>query len=275
MKTKSQYTQFRFEDERDMFDYFIVEKYETVGYYSHLHRNAELYCVYEGSVRVHIDNKEYLLEAGDAAFVNSLQMHSYECSEKSVVAFALLGTRYMQPFTDLFPDRLLPSFLNDKEKNKPLFDILSSLYGRRYNPAPRFTSLESFGYINLILHYIVSGYGTVPKPKYAKGHGGLTISSIIQYICDNTDSDLSLVSIAEKFNYAPLTLSKLFSQYVKIDLRNFINSIRIQKVLELKKLPAYKDKSILELSSLCGFNSPSSFYRAYKRFQMLYATVPQ
>ena len=53
MKNKK-YLQFQLESQRDRADYFHAEKYLSDGYYAHFHRNAELYCVYEGAVTVTI-----------------------------------------------------------------------------------------------------------------------------------------------------------------------------------------------------------------------------
>lgn len=51
----------------------------------------------------------------------------------------------------------------------------------------------------------------------------------------------------------------------KTDIRNFINNIRIQNYLDLKSLPANKDKSVIELAMQCGFSNTATFYRAYKK----------
>ena len=72
-------------------------------------------------------------------------------------------------------------------------------------------------------------------------------------------------SLAQQFNYDPISLSHIFSRYIKIDIRNFINNIRIQNYLTLKSLPANKDKSVMELALQCGFSNTATFYRAYKK----------
>ena len=48
-----------------------------------------------------------------------------------------------------------------------------------------------------------------------------------------------------------------------MDIRNFINSVRIQNYLVMRSFPENKDKSVLELAMQCGFNSMTTFYRAY------------
>lgn len=254
-------SQFQIETLRDRPDYFHVEKYVSNGYYAHFHRNVEIFCVYSGGIRAIINEEEFYLSAGDAIFVSSFQMHSYECEKDTEVGFVLIGSSYMQTFYKLFPDHLPPVLLNDKEKNKALFDYISSFANRKTNFAP----LERFSHADMLLHLIVSEYGVCVRPKPAEKKGYFALPEIIQYIYENYDQSLTLSSIAEHFNYAPSSLSRLFSQYIKIDIRNFINNVRIQNVLSMKNLPENKDKSILELAFECGFNSTSSFYRAYSK----------
>lgn len=257
----NKFNQFQLETTRDASNYFHVEKYISNGYFAHFHRNPELYCVFDGTVNVTVNDRSITLTSGEAVFINSLQIHSYECDNKAEVAFALLGNTYMQFFYNLYPNRFPPTLLADKQGNTELFKLIDALSPKRCD----FTDLERIAYTNLILHHIVSVYDTVPVRGKETKRGAYALTEIIQYIYDHSSENLSLTSIAEHFGYAPLTLSKMFSQHIKIDIRNFINNIRIQKMFELRQLPEYKDKSILELASICGFNSVSSFYRSYKK----------
>ena len=93
----------------------------------------------------------------------------------------------------------------------------------------------------------------------------LTVSQLLTDKQANAAQNLSLNSLAEQFNYAPISLSHIFSRYIKTDIRNFINNIRIQNYLDLKSLPANKDKSVIELAMQCGFSNTATFYRAYKK----------
>lgn len=254
-------SQFQIETLRDRPDYFHIEKYISNGYYAHFHRNVEILCIFSGSARVIIDEEEFALSAGDAVFVRSFQIHSYECENGTEVGFALIGSSYMRTFYKLFPDLFPPVVLNDKEKNKALFDYISVFSMRKTD----FTPLECYAHADMLLHLIVSAYGVCARPKPVDKKGYFVLPQVIQYIYENYNQPLTLSSIAEHFNYAPSSLSRLFSQYIKIDIRNFINGVRIQNVLALKDLPKNKEKSIIELAFECGFNSSSSFYRAYSK----------
>lgn len=254
-------SQFQLETQRDQSDYFHVEKYVSTGYYAHFHRNVEIFCIFSGSAQVFIDDKEYELTAGDAVFVSSWQIHSYTCEKGTEVGFALLGSLYMKTFYDIYPNRYPPVLLNDKEKNKGLFDYITFLSNKNNT----FSPFERFSYTNMLLHLITSEYGVRVRSVPGKKKGFNAMPQIIQYIYDNYSQPLTLSSIAEQFHYAPLSLSRLFGRYIRIDIRNFINNVRIQHVIALKNLPENNEKSIIDLAFQCGFNSVSSFYRAYNK----------
>ena len=254
------YLQFQLESQRDHADYFHAEKYLSDGYYAHFHRNAELYCVYKGAVTVTIGKNEYALTAGEGVFIDSLQVHSYLCDEKAEIGFVLFGETFMRPFHKTYPNMTPPVLLNDKEANRPLFDYLSTIGGRKSD----FDALEAYAHTSMLLHFIVSAYGVVPAREDRKS-SDFIITNIIQYIYDHADEDITLTSLAEHFGYNRMSVSHLISKYIRIDLRNFVNDIRVQKVVSLQALPENKNISTMELASRCGFKSVSSFYRAYKR----------
>lgn len=246
------------ETNRDFPDYFHAEKYESIGYGAHAHRNIEIYCVIKGTSLVSINDREYTLTEGQAVVINGMQIHSYENSEGTIVAFVLIGTRYLQLFNSIYPEKSLPEFLYDEKANDTLLRIIDSI-AYKYDD---FDPFESIGYTNLIIHNIVARYGVESTKKSNKR---FIFSDIIQYIYDNYTEDLSLEALAQKFNYAPRSIGHMFNKYVKMDIRNFINSVRVEKVIEMNADPDNSGKTILTLASECGFKSPSSFYRAYNK----------
>ena len=260
MNKKKNYIQYQFEPKRDLYDYFHAEKYVSTGYFAHFHRNAELYCVYEGNVHVTIDNEEYNLEAGDAVFINSLKVHCYDCSDAKI-GFVLFGSKYLQPFYEIYSDKEIPALLLNKSFNQPIFDYLDRIAHKKNC----FTPLESYAATYSLLSLIARSYDLVPA-SVQKSKRRAEISDIIQYIYANSNQNLSLTSIADTFHYDPLSLSHMFAKYIKSDIRNFINDIRIQNFIAMRTLPENKHKSSIELALLCGFNSAATFYRAYKKF---------
>ena len=256
MDIKKTSPQFQLEPERDKLDFFHIMKYTSNGYFAHFHRNSELYCIFEGKVKVSINDKTYVLQSGEAVFINSLDFHFYQCDEPAQIGIILIGYRYMRDFRTLFPQNAIPTLLKNVKENQIIFDLLTEL-----NKKENFSEFEKFSYTNLLLHYITKTYGISEKESSHK----FLLIDVIQYIYDNFMSPLSLETIAKRFNYNLVYLSHLFAKHIKIDFRTFVSNVRMQHALAMQDDPKYRNKSLTEISEMCGFNSISTFYRAYKR----------
>ena len=274
MPRKSKY--FLFEIVGDVPDFFYSNRYVTQGTKLHFHRNWEVFCVFDGVVSATVDNKCYLLEPGMAVVVDSLAPHSFECTSAEI-SYTIIGTELMQLFFQLYPNRTLPRLLPDKQANRPLLDFVTSIAMQVANYSP----LEKYAYACTVLNKIVQAYGTIPADVMLH-RATSTIYKAISYIYDNYTQDISLTTIADYLHIQPQSLSNLLSKYLKTDLRNYINNLRIQEFYVLQKRPENKDLSVLELATLCGFSSLTTFYRAQKKYvdsssaepQVLYEYLP-
>ena len=254
-----------FEFEWDKPDAFRIEKYCSTGYRTHLHRNTEIYGVVDGTSHAVINDREYDLTNGQILTVSSLQFHSYTVSKGTIVFYILLGETFIQNFNAVYPNRSLPEFLDNPQKNYPILQLVNEL-------SPKSTDFDTFektGYSNILFHHIVSQYGTQPAVESTDKR--FVFQKIIQYIYDNYAEDLSLEQISQRFNYAPRTIGHMFNKYLNIDIRNFINNIRVEKVNIMKNDPAYRNEPIINLALACGINSISSYYRACQKI----ATPPR
>ena len=79
------------------------------------------------------------------------------------------------------------------------------------------------------------------------------------------NEDITLENLANRFHMSTSALSKKLSGRIGMDLRMFVNDIRVQKVVQMLDNPENKGKTINEVAFLCGFSSMSTFYRCYKR----------
>ena len=251
-----------FEAQRDHPNAFRAEVYISDGFYPHFHRNPEIYLVYDGDVTVTINNVEYILHSGQAVCINSYDTHSYSIDGQARVGFISIGLNYTNSFNSLYPGRSLPTELFDVDKNKQLFDFIEQIKGTVAEGSDR-SRLLYYAYVKYILYFIIDAYGT-GTPKAQIKHA---TRNIVQYIYENAEKDLTLNSIAKEFGYSAGSMSHFFSRYIRIDFRTFLSNIRMQKVWELRDNLDYADRSIVELATLCGFNSVSSYYRACRRHE--------
>lgn len=90
------------------------------------------------------------------------------------------------------------------------------------------------------------------------------INTILLFIDENLDSELSLETVANIGFYSPFHFHRIFKAITNETLYSYITRKRIEKTASV--LLHQKDVSISELSIQFGFNSNSSFTRTFKKF---------
>lgn len=89
-----------------------------------------------------------------------------------------------------------------------------------------------------------------------------TIEQIEKYINNNLNGELSLITIADKTNFNPSYLSRLFKQVTNKNLSEYICDKKIEKA---KYLLCETDQKIQEISDVLGYSSSSNFIRFFKK----------
>ena len=90
------------------------------------------------------------------------------------------------------------------------------------------------------------------------------INKAINYIDHHLDQELSLDIIAAIACYSPFHFHRIFKAIIKEPLNVYITRKKIEKTASI--LMRKKEVTITALSSTYGFNSNSSFTRAFKKF---------
>lgn len=94
------------------------------------------------------------------------------------------------------------------------------------------------------------------------------IKAVLEYIEENSSRSLSLDELADCCNFSKYHFSRIFSSLVGESPMAYVNQVRLRKSLSLLK---ETDKTILDISHLCGFESASAFNSAFKK---LYNKTP-
>ncbi|WP_299247727.1 AraC family transcriptional regulator [uncultured Aquimarina sp.] len=90
------------------------------------------------------------------------------------------------------------------------------------------------------------------------------INLALRYIDEHLDGDLSLETVANIALYSPFHFHRIFKAVIGEPLNAYVNRRRIEKMASV--LMHKKEVNITELSLQYGFNSNSSFTRAFKKF---------
>ncbi len=90
------------------------------------------------------------------------------------------------------------------------------------------------------------------------------INSALEFIHNNLDQELSLESVSEIACYSPYHFHRIFKAIIGEPLNAYIIRLRIEKAASV--LMHKKEVNISNLFLQYGFNSNSSFTRAFKKF---------
>lgn len=96
---------------------------------------------------------------------------------------------------------------------------------------------------------------------------------LFQYIDTHyTDCDLCITSLETRFKCSESTIRKAFKSVTDVTVSRYIEQKRMDRANELL---AQNQKTIAEISFECGFSSPNSFYKAYRRVYGHAPTMPE
>ena len=83
---------------------------------------------------------------------------------------------------------------------------------------------------------------------------------VLQYISEHFTEPLTLETTARALGISRIHLSHIFSQQLKINFRQYINTLRIDRACALLRDPSY---TISQIVYLCGYGNPRTFHRAF------------
>ena len=243
----------------DQADCFIWKQHEHRDFPAHFHAAMEIYFVLTGEMEATINGQSYLMRAGDIFVINPFEIHSYKQINTSMVAVLIFSNQYLDDFHREFPNHQLKTHCTDQAYNRSIYELLKPIPFSMY-PNQTLSHFARKGYVNVLLDRLVSRYNATPSSSPQD-----KIAKILDYIYKNFNQPITLEMLSQQFNYTKTSLSRLLSKYLTVDLRTFINNLRVEQVELLLNDPEYEKLSISQIATLCGFESPATFYRAYQR----------
>jgi len=243
----------------------------------HEHPELQLTFIIEGSGKRIIGNQISDFESGDMVFLGSNVPHiwisdSSFYQEKPAINSKVI-TVYINPkiFHDIF-DQL--------EEMKQIEEMLQQatkgihIYGEtRKVIADKLIALSSktgFERVDGILQ-IMNIIATSPHKRYIINnepnnfddqHYSDRLLLVLSYIKDNIRENVSLEQVAEVACMTVSSFCRFFKNRMKKTFSQYLVELRMD---EASKLLIRTDKSISEITYLCGFNSDSHFCKVFKQ----------
>jgi len=93
---------------------------------------------------------------------------------------------------------------------------------------------------------------------------GIWLKEVMKANLYYQDAELTLRSLAETLGMQPNDLSRIINQSLKKSFNDFINEYRVAEVIEKMHNPAYDKLTLIGIAMDSGFNSKSTFNRAFR-----------
>lgn len=235
-------------------DLSIIRNHRELYFKPHLHKHIEIAYIFRGGQYMEINNKSYRLKKGDAALIFPDQTHRYYRVEQRDTDEVLLICS-----TKMF-GAAFPSFLNFVPKNpviqaKDIPDDAVYAFSK-LNPDNGFAL--NLGYTLIIISRLLE---CVPMDKTQHMPVEDITARIIEYIAGNFMNPLTLDVLAEEFHVSKYYISRIFSQKINMNFRNYIGALRAEYAANLLRTT---DDSMTDICGKTGFDSQRSFNRIFR-----------
>lgn len=238
---------------------FRIFQGRNVNFYAHFHEQIELVFCLQGTSHVMIEGQQYALEPGDVAMVFPNQHHRYQHKKENgesrvclVICYPSHVEDYYTEFTSMLP-------ISPVIKREELPEFLPKLLDNFHQVCNESEDLRMFkAYASVLTAHLLNCAKL--QPIKASQHVDLT-QTVLAYINQHYREAVSLKKMSKELGISESTLSRIFSNKLKINFTSYVNEQRIAYAQKLLKSTEYTMK---EISALCGFQSERTFYRAFQ-----------
>ena len=259
------------EKSRFLISYAVyLEKVFDLSKDYHVHDEYEILYVLEGRVLYNIIDKQYILNPGDMILIPNHTLHKIanpnEKTKRIVLSFSDEYIKYFStPNTNL-----LSSFIKINDTNIHKISFTDQYKKRIENELKQlcelFTSNDygsdilynlKFAQVMLLINYQFESI----KEDFIPNSDDNIISKITKYIDKNIEKKITLSDLSKITSLSISRLSHLFKEKTGITIMSYIIKKRLVTAKELLK----KGISIYDVSTQCGFQDYTSFFRTFKK----------
>ncbi len=244
---------------------------KTVDY--HHHDFYEIYFLISGNVSYIIEDRRYDLEPGNLLLTNPNELHQVLIhDDKPYNRMVLWVSRnifekystVMTDLTDCFKESedhtnlLTPS---PSEQGK-LLEMFEKTYEAYHDESGYGRDITKYSALVDLLVYINRLYieREKDKPSLSDNRANKLMLSVLEYISDNIENEISLDKLSERFYLSKYHLCREFKKYMGTTIHRYI----IQKRLVKAKQMITEGCTLNYACVKSGFSDYSNFYKSFK-----------
>lgn len=216
-----------------------------------------LYVV-SGKGVVEYDGSVYNADSEQCVFLDCRHPHSYQSDPKEPwevmwVKFNGISAQY---YYSLFTREKCCVFIPNNPQNIKI--IISQIINNNYRKS-EYTEIINAKLTTDLMTSIITGYCIY---KNCSDKSKNKIFSVIDYLDKHFTESIILDDLAERFYISKFYLTREFKKEFGITIIQYILNKRIEYA---KELLTFTDKTIEEISSICGFHDQSYFSKQFKK----------
>ncbi len=244
--------------------YDTTEKPSNQNFYLHEHSSYEIFMFLKGDASYVVEENLYSLEPDDVIIIKKHEMHRiYHNSQREYSRFVIMvEPSFFKEFNcENYETPFLPSAVNKGNKISADISISSGLKDAilRYKIYTKdFTKLNT-PIANSVMIEILHIIHSITEFSHEQNKN-IHLRQVIRYINNHFTENISIDELSEKFFVSKYHLCKIFKKATGHTIHSYITNKRLSFVDEMTSNGA----KLSEASDKAGFNSYSSYYRAYK-----------
>ena len=253
-----------------------ILEYDNKRFNCHWHKEIELALVYEGRMMYKVNEKKYVIAAGDCLFINSNALHlgwsmdNQPCVYRAITMDpSILGngnygcwTKYVEPITECTSS--LASFLFRDDRGWQSLVLsgmreIDALYQEKDDCYEILIVSELMKIWSIFYKNIKNNLWqqNIPDKELSK------IKSILDFMHQHYSEKISLDDIAHAAHISKSECSHFFKRYMRETPFEYLLRYRIKKSLPIL---LDQDQNITETALAVGFSNASYYTEIFRRF---------
>lgn len=249
----------------------------------HCHSKLELSMVKSGTGVYQIGDRIYDIEPGDIMMINNIEPHGIVLENGQALTNLVIhfepkfvwqehndfDHRYLQIFFDRnasFSHKLD----NDNPATSRIRALLLQMEDEFKNKESEYELMVKVQLLNILV-LLLRHYGYVKKDSNDVNiHEIKIINQVTEYIDLHFDQEIKLKELADIAHMTPTYFSTFFKKYNGLSPVDYIIRRRISRSMDYLLAT---DKTILEISGLCGFNNSANYNKMFKKISAMTPSV--
>lgn len=218
----------------------------------HFHNSIELSYVLEGTLNCLVDGRELTVSKGHLLIVSSYMVHQYETPAycKSILLVIPLGAA---PALKHRLSGMAFGRMVHQDARGDIARLIELMVEHRSRPEVQ------AGISHALLALIIDEVGLTPR--HGERQSDL-IKRVLDYLEHNYAQDQTLDELAARFGYSASRFSHIFNENLGYTLPGYVSTLRCLNAARMLNETALP---VTDIGLQVGFDSPRTFYRAFRR----------